>query len=131
MGGGAWQARSARSDLGLQIGEGILDVLRKAALAAVLKPRVGRYPGSALNPFTSGWTNVSGVQDGIRGAGLAIQKFTISTGPSAEHDEDTRFRLWQDTYCGRIDELKRISGDPLTGRWSFTRIGDFGMLLQG
>ena len=87
----------------------------------------GCYPGSALNPFTSGWTNVSGVQGGIRGAGLAIQKFTISTGPSAEHDEDTRFRLWQDTYCGRIDELKRITSDPLTGRWSFTRIGDFGM----
>jgi hypothetical protein len=38
MGGGAWQARSARSDLGLQIGEGVLDIFRQATLATVLEP---------------------------------------------------------------------------------------------
>lgn len=63
---------------------------------------------------------------------MAIQKFTIATdGLSAESDEDTRFRLWQETYCGRIDDLKRLSSDPFAGRWSFTRIGDFGMCRFG
>jgi AraC-like DNA-binding protein len=59
---------------------------------------------------------------------LAIQKFSVSTGGhSARLDEEARFKLWQETYCGRIDDLKRLSSDPFAGRWSFTRIGDFGM----
>lgn len=59
---------------------------------------------------------------------MAIQKFSISTGgQSAGLEEEARFRLWQETYCGRIDDLKRLSSDPFFGRWSFSRIGDFGM----
>lgn len=59
---------------------------------------------------------------------MAIQRFTISTGgQSARLDEEARFKLWQDTYCGRIDDLKRLSNDPFVGQWRFTRIGDFGM----
>lgn len=59
---------------------------------------------------------------------VAIQKFSVSTGgQTARIDEEARFKLWQETYCGRIDDLKRLSGDPFVGQWSFTRIDDFGM----
>ncbi|WP_283844271.1 AraC family transcriptional regulator [Bradyrhizobium manausense] len=59
---------------------------------------------------------------------MAIQKFTISTGqPSAHLYDEARFRLWQETYCGRIEDIKRLTSDPFVGRWSFTRIRDFGM----
>lgn len=59
---------------------------------------------------------------------LAIQKFSVSTGgQEAGFDEEARFKLWQETYCGRIDDLKRLSGDPFVGQWNFTRIDDFGM----
>jgi len=59
---------------------------------------------------------------------VAIQKFSVSTGGEASRfDEEARFRLWQETYCGRIDDLKRLSGDPFAGQWNFTRIDDFGM----
>lgn len=59
---------------------------------------------------------------------VAIQKFSVSTGGhEARFDEEAQFKLWQETYCGRIDDLKRLSDDPFVGQWSFTRIGDFGM----
>lgn len=80
-----------------------------------------------LEPFCRGPDKCEGL-NGRSGLGLAIQKFAVSTdGHSAHYDEEARFRLWQETYCGRIDDLKRLSSDPFTGHWSFTRIGDFGM----